>query len=332
MSTLNLLKTKLPSTITRNTVLDEVLGSISNSIDLLITTFESVRDAVTAEGAGTELNALATDLGLVRTPLEPDRALAIRIQNAIKTHQTRGSITGIEQEGSEFAGVTPYIQDMNFTIGVDPIGTGDALGAIGYAWIQFWVDVIHTEEVITQRLLDIVPINSKPGIDYIDVTGSPASYSSGSGIDFASGSFAGGELVGYVPGIHEPEGMMPNTDEFIFTSANIDLGATVANYSWMVDWIDYVRWDVEYTLAMEVRFSADGATLWSSWNTYSKNDFVAGSEIKRYAQFRFTLAMEEYDELSHYFFRKFILKGLTANQMRFGTTLKHHLIPNEIGN
>lgn len=333
MSTLNLLKTKLPVSITQNTVLDEFLGAISNSINLLNSTFESGRNALTAAGAGTELNALALDLGLERTLLEPDRVLSIRIQNAIRTHQERGSIVGIENEGADFVMVSPYVHDMNFVIGVDPIGLGDALGATGFPWIQFWVDVTHTETAIKQRLIDIIPLHSTPGIDYIDVTGSPAGYASAMETDFLTGAtFTGLELVGYVPGDHDPEGIAPVTESSIFTYGNLDLGATVADYTWMIDWIDHVRWDVDYTLVMEVSFSANGSTNWTAWNTYEKNDFVNGSDILRYAKFRFTLTMTDYEDLNHYFFRKFIIKGLTENQMRFGLTRKHHLIPIEIGN
>ena len=131
MGALANIKAKLHSVILKNQILDDLLGPIGNSIDLFNMDANTLRDALNVEKSNPAmLDAYAADYGLVRHYNDTDRIMAIRIMNAIQTHQQRGTQAGLETEGREIALVTPYNQPMRFIIGVSAIGTGWALGAL----------------------------------------------------------------------------------------------------------------------------------------------------------------------------------------------------------
>lgn len=315
MGALENIKSVLPAFISQNLILDNMLGAIGNSIDLYSADAEDLKAASAIEGGdAASLDAIGSDYGLVRHFRDTDKIMVIRLMNAIVTHQQRGSQLGLDNEGAEISQVTPYAQDMNFIVGLSAIGIGRALGGIGTKWIQFWNDTSEAETTIKAKIANILPLHLKDGVDYIDAFADPASYEAIRGDDLVDGTNFTISNSGFASDVGT---LVPTKTTPTYEFGNIDLGAGFATYQWLVDWIDYAAWDVVYDFDMQVRFSPDEAT-WSSWTPYDRNQWVAGSEINRYAQFKIALTLTEYRSLEHYIFRSFILKGLTSDQQRYG--------------
>ena len=329
MGTLENIKAKLPAFIVKNEVLNNLIGAIGNSVDLYMIDANNLKAAASIEGGSAILlDAVAADYGLVRHFRDTDKVMVIRLMNAIQTHQQRGSRTGLDNEGAEISMVTPYIQDMRFIIGVSAIGTGTALGGVGSQWTQFWNDTSEAEATIKAKVAKIVPLHVKEGFDYIDAYTDPASFEAIRGVDLLDGATFSITNDGFV---NDGNMLIPTKTAPTYEFGNIDLGAGFATYQWLVDWIDYSAWDVAHDLDVQVRFSPDEA-VWSSWTSYDRNQWVAGTEIDRYAQFKIALTMTAYRSLEHYIFRSFILKGLTAAQQRYGPTPPVLEIHPQIGN
>jgi len=323
------IKAKLPVFITRNQTLEQLLGPIGNAIEVYNTDAETFRDALSVEsGNPAMLDALAADYGLVRHYNDTDRIMAIRIMNAIQTHQQRGTQAGLENEGREIALATPYNQRMRFVIGVSGIGTGWALGGIGSEWIQYWIDTPEEQADLEAMLVKVIPLHVKQGVDAIDADGATAGYQ----------SIRGSELTDTVTYTITNTGFYADKDTLIprnvtatYQFENIDLLATYTNYQWLVDWVDYAAWDVDFDLLVEVRFSSNESD-WNAWTPYQRNQWVQGSQLERYAQFKITLTMNSYRNLNHYVFRSFILKGLTTAQQRYGEAEKSIVVLPYVGN
>lgn len=307
MDTLGKLKNRLPEFIERNATLDFLVNPITDGIDTFLSTLATLQNELVS-GSATEkhLDTIVHENGLSRGFHETDPMLRIRAQNAIKTHQLRGSKDGIEIEMSHHAIVTPYIRENALVIGVDPIGTGYALGGIGAEWIQLWNDTPDQQNDIENLLKSVLPVSIYYGIDYVDAYVATSGYKSYSESDLSGGTPSG---FNYQDGA-----LVPTSASATYESTVIDLGSDYADYTWLVDWVDYVKWNVTHTLTVQVQFSADGATGWTGYVAYSKNGQVAGGTIKRYAQFKITLSMTQYDQLADYMFRSFILKGLDSDQ------------------
>lgn len=329
MSALANIISKLPAFITRNQALNDFLGPIGNSMDLYNLDAETFRSNLSVEnGNSSMLDALAADYGLVRHYNDTDKIMAIRITNAIKTHQERGTQAGLLNEGREIALATPYNQKIRFVLGVSGLGTGWGLGGVGSEWIQYWGDTPETETDLKAMLQNVIPLHVRDGIDYIDANGASAGYA----------SIRGSELTDDVTytitnsGFYADKNtLIPRTISTSYQLGNIDLLATYASYQWMVDWVDYAAWDLDYDLVVEVRFSSDEAA-WNAWTPYQRNQWVQGSELERYAQFKITLTMNTYRSLDHYIFRSFILKGLTTTQQKYGQAEKSIVILPYVGN
>lgn len=327
MGTLDNIKAKLPAFIARNKILDDLLGPIGNAIDEYNTDSDTFKAGLGIDGGNPSmLDALAADYGLVRHYNDSDKIMAIRIMNAIQTHQQRGTQAGLENEGREIALATPYNQQIRFIIGQSGIGTGWALGGID--WVQNWIDTPEAESEIETFLQAIIPLHIKLGINSIDAYGASGGYASIRGADLLDGDTYTITNTGF---INNNNTLIPENENPVYTFGNIDLLATFTNYQWMVDWVDYVAWDLDHDLLVEVRFSSDEAA-WNAWTPYQRNQWVQGSEIERYAQFRITLTMNTYRSFAHYIFRSFILKGLTAAQQRYGEAEKAITILPTIGN
>ncbi len=329
MAYLETLKAKLPPFIVQNDILNELIGVIGAAIDDYVDAADAQKAASGAEGGDPiMLNALAADYGLVRHYNDTDKIMAIRLLNAIQTHQQRGTQIGLETEGAEISQATPYNQPMRFIIGVSAIGTGWALGGIGAEWIQFWNDTPETEATIKAKMTNVLPIHVKEGIDYIDAYVDPANYEAIRGADLVDVDTFTITNTGF---IHDNNTLIPEVDEPVYTFGNMDLGAGFATYFWLLDWVDYVAWDVEHTLKVEARFSSDEIS-WSSWTEYHRNQWVAGAEIDRYAQFKISLTMTTYRSYDHYIFRSFILKGMTTAQQKYGPPPPVLEVHTQIGN
>jgi len=329
MSTLDNIKAKLPAFITRGTRLDSLLGPIGAAIDQLNLDTDTFKDGLAIEnGNPSMLDALAADYGLVRHYNDTDKIMGIRIMNAIKTHQERGTQAGLEREGREIAQVTPYNQKMRFVLGVSGLGTGWALGGVGSEWIQFWNDTPGTEASLEAQLSAIMPLHVQAGIDSIDAYGASGGYESIRDANLLDGVTFTITNTGF---INDKNTLIPENESPVYTFGNIDLGATYANYQWLVDWADYAAWDLDHDVLIEVRFSSD-EVAWNAWTPYQRNQWVQGVQLEQYAQFRLTLTMTTYRSFNHYIFRSFILKGLTATQQRYGEAEKAITILPTIGN
>ncbi len=320
---------KLPEFIVRNAVLNSLIGSIANSLDLYENDVSEIKAALNLDdGDAVPLDALAADYGLVRHYNDTDKIMGIRIGNSIVTYQQRGSQSGLEIEGSEISLVTPYKQPIRYIIGVDPIGTGKALGGGGSTWIHYWGDTAETETDLEEMLALVLPLHIKAGINFIDAFNASSGYMSVRGADLLDTANFTITNVGFY---NNENTLIPRNPTASYNYGNIDLGADFGNFDWLADWIDYSAWDVDYSLVVQVRFSPDEAA-WSSWTPYAKNQLIGDSEINRYAQFKIDLTMNEYRSLNHYIFRSFILKGLTAQQLTYGENAKGIFIQTSIGN
>ncbi len=329
MGALENIKAKLPEFIARSQALNHLLGPIGNAIDVYNIDAEAFRDALNVEsGNPAMLDALAGDYGLVRHYNDTDRIMAIRILNAIQTHQQRGTQAGLENEGREIALATPYNQRMRFVIGVTGIGTGWALGGVGSEWIQYWIDTPENQADLEAMLLSVIPLHVRQGIDSIDANGATAGYQSIRGSELTDGVTYTITNTGFYA---DKDTLIPRNITATYLFGNIDLLATFANYQWLVDWVDYAAWDVDFDLLVEVRFSSD-EIAWNEWTPYSRNQWVQGVQLERYAQFRITLTMNTYRNLNHYVFRSFILKGLTTAQQRYGEAEKAIAVLPYVGN
>ena len=312
MDTLGKLKNRLPEFVERNPTLDFLLNPIADGIDTFLSTLVTLQGELVPESATAQhLNTIALENGLSRGFHEADEMLQIRVQNGVKTHQRRGSKVGIETEMSHHVLTTPYIRENALILGVDPIGTGFALGGIGAEWIQLWNNTTDPQTDMGDKLKAILPISIFYGIDYVDAYNATGGYKSYSDNDLSGGTLNGFtfQSFGQADGALEPTQANPT-----YESTVMDLGAAFGDFTWLVDWVDYVKWDVDYTLTVEVQFSADGATGWSGYSSYARNGQVASGTIKRYAQFKLTLQMTQYGSLSDYLFRSFVLKGLDSDQ------------------
>jgi len=326
MDTIDKLKNKLPDFIEDNTVLQSFLGAIAGSIDTFVETLSSLTTATSpGQASGSALDSIGGDMLIRRNYDDSDEVLRILIQNSIKTHQERGSEVGLLQEGSHLCGITPYIQTIQYVIGIDPIGVGEAVGGVGAKWIQIWNSTNISRNNLLTQLDKILPIHNQIGINYIveqyavaekselagevvtiegmtDEDGNPL------GVDYPENS--GFEYVG--------ECLKPKQPQADFHQIGIlDLGSDYDSYNWIVDWIDYARWDTDHEVKMYVRFS-DDQNVWTQYGRYIKNQFVNGENIARYAQFRFELTLTSYEDFSHYLFRKFIMKGMDTTQLQYG--------------
>lgn len=319
MATLEKIKAKLPGFIVDNRILNDLIGPIGYSLDQYILDADALRDALNAENSSpATLDALGADYRLVRHYRDTNRIMAIRIMNAIKTHQERGTQFGLYTEGREILLATPCNRIMRYVLGVDPIGTGYAFGGIGAEWIHLWGDTPEPEADQKNKVKNLIPLNIKAGMDFINAYEAEAGYVSIRDPDLTDSDTYAITNVGFYS---DRNTLIPRQESCSYEFGNIDLGATVGNYQWLVDWIDYAAWDVEHDLVVEARFSSD-EEVWSAWAEYLRNQLVPESEIERYAQFRITLTMNTYRSLNHYVFRSFILKGLTTSQQRYGVTEK----------
>lgn len=315
MTTFDKIISKLPAFIVRNEVLSDLLGAVGASIDTYLSTADDFATAASLEGGSSAvLDAIAADYGLVRHYNDTDKIMSIRLMNAIQTYQQRGSQNGLEAEGAEISLVTPYNQEMRYAVGVNPIGTGWALGGVGAQWMQIWNDTPGLEIDIKDQITQILPIHLKAGQDYLDAFSDPPSFKSVIGADLLDEDNFTIVNDGFANDVNT---LIPTQATATYEYGNIDLGAGFATYQWLVDWIDYVAWDVVYDLIAQARFSSDEIS-WSSWTEYHRNQWVGGAEIERYAQFKIELTMETYRSLGHYIFRSFVLKGLTTDQQLYG--------------
>jgi len=308
---------KLPETITRNAVLDNLLSAIGYVIDLFIRDLEDFKNALspTKDGDALLLDALAADYGLKRHPEDNNYIMAIRIHNAIQTHQQRGTEDGLITEGGQRALVSPYKVTMQMAIGINPIGVGWGLGGIGTGWIHLWNDSPESESIIETAIKAIVPFHYKDGIDYTAVYGGAAGFKSVRGSELDDGGSYTITNSGF--SFHQ-NCLIPSESVCSYQLGNMDLGATFASYKWIADWIDYAHWDLSYSLVVSVRFSSD-EIAWGSWAPYGRNQFIPDAELLRYAQFKLELTIDPgYESLAHYIFKRFVLKGLTSDQWLYG--------------
>jgi len=307
---------KLPSFVVRNSVLNDMLMAIGEAIDKFIRDLVQLKSSLTISGGDpVMLDALAADYGLKRHPEDNDKILAVRIHNAIQTHQRRGTMPGLINEGGERALVTPYVVTMQMALGVNPIGVGWGLGGVDAGWIHLWNDSAETEAIVETHLKSIVPFNYKDGIDYIPVYGVSDGFKSVRGSELSD---AGSYSITNDGFYFSQNSLIPGASVCTYSLGNMDLGASYATYKWLADWIDYAHWDLSYGVVVSVRFSSD-EVAWSAWTPYGKNQFIPDSEIERYAQFKIELTIDPgYDSLEHYIFKRFILKGLTETQWLYG--------------
>ena len=269
MSALDNIKAKLPGFIARNQTLNDLLGPIGYIIDSYNSDADTFRSELGIEdGNSSMLDALAADYGLRRQYNDTDKIMAIRIMNAIKTHQNRGTVVGLENEGREIALVTPYDQSMRFVLGQSPIGTGWALGGVEATWIHYWRDTPETEaEAETQLRRDVIPLHVKDGLNSINAYEATEGYQSIRGADLLDGDTYTITNTGF---INNKNTLIPENENPVYTFGNIDLLGTYATYQWLVDWVDYTAWDLDFDVLMEVRFSSDEAA-WNAWTPYQRD-------------------------------------------------------------
>ena len=337
MNTLEKLTAKLPAFITRNQVLEDVLAGIGSGMDNYITLGTQMGlnlKVNTAEGSA--LDSLAIDVGLVRSYNEADIALRIRIQNAIETAQRRGSQIGVEREGAENLLVTPFLQKMQFAIGVDPIAAGSAISG-RYAWTQMWNDGSMSQTDATAFIKSLFPIHNKIGVDYVSgqiYKGAMDDHLVGDCMMYLvdnDGNIiydnAGNILYSHynhaviaADGFHLAEERILVPDRAVAAEViwgDLELPAGYTNYTWMADWLSFKRWDVTCDEKIYIMFSADQLN-WSTWQEFQKNEWVSDATLKKYAKFKLVLTLSDYEELEHYAFSRFILKALDSTQITYG--------------
>lgn len=331
MNTVDKIKSKLPSFIQDSTEIDEVLGAFGNSMDNFSTELEKLNRAVSFKQSGGKfLDIALVDKNLSRNPSETDSMATLRVLNAVSTYEQRGSENGITEELGHLLGVSPYIQSSIFVLGVDALGTR-AIGSNRSFWIQLWNETSLTESGITDFFKEISISRNYYGLDFITVTDGMDGFAS-----HVASDFLGGTKVGF---IIEDGGLRPIQRLTTFESTNIDLGANVANFTWIVDWVDYAQKGKKYSLKVEARFSANGSTGWTQWEEFGRNQVAHDGQVLRYAQWRITfdsradaLSDEIYmSEAAEYLFRSFILKGLTSSQAIYHTDISGISLQSSIG-
>ncbi len=326
MDTIEKLKNKLPKFIEDTSVLQSLLGAVSDSIDTFVSSLLSLTNTTSAELAtGSALDSIGVGCGISRQYNDSDEVMRIRVQNSVHTHQARGSKTALLNEGGHICGITPYIQNIVYAIGVDALGIGNAIGGVGGKWLQIWDSTNMGRNKTVDSIQTILPLHNEIGLNYIT-----NQYVTAEKNDIA------GEVV-VIEGLTDEDGnplsvdypqnsgfeyrgecLMPKQPTASFHQIGIiDLGENYTSYLWIVDWLDYARWDVDYDILMYVRFSDDQST-WTQFDPYIKNQFVNGENIARYVQFRFDFILNEYEDYSHYLFRKFIMKGMDTTQILYG--------------
>lgn len=336
MNTLEKLQAKLPSFIVQNQVLLDVLGGIGNGIDNYLNLGLQMGINLKVNSAeGSALDSLAVDVGLSRSYNEADIALRIRIQNAVQTAQRRGSQLGVEREGAENLLVTPFLQKIQFAIGVDPIAAGSAISG-RYAWTQVWNDGSLSQADATTFIKSLFPIHNTIGVDYISgqlQKGSMDNHLDGDSMQYLvdndgnvivdnDGNIIYSQYnVAYVDadGFHlaEERVLVPQKNIASVVWGDLALPGGYLTYTWMVDWISYKRWDVACVEKVFCQFSSDQLN-WSEWKEYNKNGWVASEDLDKYIKFKLELTLSDIEDFEHYAFSRFIFKSLDSTQIQYG--------------
>ncbi len=331
MDQLTKLINKLSPTIVRNDLITTVMGGFANSLDNYQLLNDDIElNLIIYTSRGSALNIRAEDYGLNRNYRERDAALRLRVQNSYKYHQYKGSLLGIEIWGSEKLLISPYPQRSGFVIG-DPIADDKAIGD-GFV-IHIWNSSDETQSKSVEFMRGLLPINTKIGIDYISDQYEYAEMS-----EVSDGSamlivyvgeepvMVGGQIVyaqsdeAYLEtdGFALMDGLLiPTQDNCWAEWGDRDLGSNFADSIWMIDWLNYVRWDVDYKLTIKAKFSDDQLN-WSEWKIYNKNDWILEADINQYVKFRAELIINDIEDFQHFAFRRFILKSLTEEQSKYG--------------
>lgn len=336
MNTLEKLQAKLPSFITQNQVMLDVLGGIGSGIDDYLNLGLQMEINLKVNSAeGSALDSLAVDVGLARSYNESDIALRIRIQNAVETAQRRGSQIGVEREGSENLLITPFLQKIQFAIGVDPIAAGSAISG-RYAWTQVWNDGLMSQVDATVFIKALFPLHNTVGVDYISgqiETGQMDSHLTGSSMKYLIDNDGNiivdnddniiyslyNEATIAADGFHlaEERILIPHVATASVIWGDISLPGGYTNYTWMIDWLSFKRWDVACDEKVYVQFSSDQLN-WSEWIEYTKNGLVPEAVLKKYVKFKLELTLTDYEDFEHYAFSRFIIKSLDATQIQYG--------------
>lgn len=336
MNTLEKLKYKLPAFVTQNQVLDDVLGGIGSGIDDYLNLATQMRLNLKVNSAeGSALDSLASDVGLFRSYNESDIALRIRIQNAVETAQRRGSQIGVEREGGEALLVTPFLQKLQFAIGIDPIAAGSAISG-RYAWTQIWNDGSLNQSDATAFIKSLFPIHNKVGVDYVSgqlQKGSMDNHLVGDSMQYLIDN--DGYIIydndGYIiyshyneayidaDGFHlaEDKVIIPHRATATLEWGDLTLPGGYTNYTWMLDWISYKRWDVVCVERVYCKFSDDQLN-WSEWKEYNKNGWISDEDLGKYIKFKLELTLSAYENYEHYAFSRFIFKALDSTQIQYG--------------
>lgn len=336
MNTLEKLQAKLPSVIIQNQVLLDVLGGVGSGIDDYLNLGLRMEINLKVNSAeGSALDSLAADVGLSRSYNEADISLRIRIQNAVETAQRRGSQIGVEREGAENLLVTPFLQKIQFAIGVDPIAAGSAISG-RYAWTQVWNDGSLSQIEATTFIKSLFPIHNTIGVDYIAGQlhkGSMDNHLEGESVQYLLNDdgdilYNDDGLILYTEkdeayidadGFHlaEERVLIPHVSTASVIWGDITLPGGFTNYTWMIDWLSFKRWDVVCDEKVYVQFSSDQLN-WSEWIEYNKNGLVPDAVLKKYTKFKLELTLTDYEDFEHYAFSRFIIKSLDATQLQYG--------------
>ena len=335
MDTLEKITAKLPEVIVRNLILSDVLGGISSGIDDYLDLSDEIKlnlKVNTAEGSA--LDSLAADVGLNRAYHESNISLRIRVQNAVETAQRRGSQIGVEREGGENLLVTPFLQRIQFAIGIDPIAAGSGLSS-RYSWTQVWNDGAMDQSTATTFIKSLFPVTNKIGIDYVAgqlKVGDMYDYEDGTSmvplvdndgniIIDNDGNIVvspSNRALIQADGFHIDDGaLVPHNPIASVIWGDRDLGAGYSNFTWLIDWISFRRWDIDMIEKVSCQFSSDQLN-WTQWKEYNKNDLTIDADVKRYIKFKLELTLVDYESLEHYSFARFILKALDAIQLKYG--------------
>jgi len=305
MVTLNKIKQNLPKYIEDNAVLNSFLGAIADALDTAHTEMEGIKNSNTVASAqGSELDAIGTEHGVKRSYKDSDEIYRLRIFNSIRDAQQRGSHIGAERDIANTALATPLIYDIQHAIGINPIGTGYALGGKGKYWMHIWNNTPESQNDLFEKTDKYLPIHTQIGKNHI----------SGQVKEIDIKSSAPNLLKGFE---YSTEGVTPTNLSADYQSASIDLGASYASYVWFVDQLSYKRWNIDAVETISVRFSANNST-WSQWKSYENNQVISPDDLKRYIQIRLELKLNNTADQQFYILRKLLVKYLSTQQFLYG--------------
>jgi hypothetical protein len=193
----------------------------------------------------------------------------------------------------------------NFKIWVDgELKKTGALGSFTTKRMQFGDLSTNPHQYAGKTVWDYFRIYTAGAVEW----GEAAGYVYETGDDFLSGTNTNFDVL--------YNALIPTAYSCSRESPTIDLGITWASYTWLVDWLDYIRHDMNVDAKLHLSFSPDGAG-WSSWREYEQNEIILSADLRRYVKYRLEVTIGSEESLSDYVFKQWTMKGLPVGYSVF---------------